>query len=433
VTLTGRRTYVGFGFGAIQAGLFLYEAFKSAAFCRLVVAEVLPEVVTTVRQAGGRFCVNVACSGRVEREQVGQVEIQDPASEPDRQLLVEAIADAAEIGTAIPSVGHYVSAGPGSLHRILAQGLRTKATRGGPHAVVYTAENHNRAAEILESAVLAEVPSGERAGVRGRVQFLNTVIGKMSGVVSDSEELRTWGLATVTPGERRAFLVEVFNRILISKIRFGATENHRPFRRGIAVFEEKEDLRPFEEAKLYGHNATHALAAYLGALRGVSHMADLREIPGFLAFLRAAFIEESGSALVLRHAGVDFLFTKEGYRRYADDLLARMTNPYLRDSVARVSRDPARKLGWDDRLIGTMRLALDEGVVPSRYALGAATALATMDRSLLEGKTSVEAVLSPLWRKSSPARHEKEAMLDLVEDGLRRLGRWCSSGFPDLC
>ncbi len=39
MTLTGNRTYVGFGFGAIQAGLFLYEAFQSGNFGRLVVAE----------------------------------------------------------------------------------------------------------------------------------------------------------------------------------------------------------------------------------------------------------------------------------------------------------------------------------------------------------------------------------------------------------
>jgi mannitol-1-phosphate/altronate dehydrogenase len=302
VALTGKRTYIGFGFGPIQAGLFLFEAFESGAFCRLVVAEVAHEAVAAVRQAGGHFCINVACSDRVEHAQVGPVEMQDPASEPDRRLLVEAIAEAAEIGTAIPSVGYYVSAGPGSLHRILAQGLRKKVALGGPRAVVYTAENHNHAAEILESAVLAEIPAGERDGVRARVRFLNTVIGKMSGVISDPQELRAQALAAVTPGEGRAFLVEAFNQILISRIRFGETDDEHPFHRGIAVFEEKEDLLPFEEAKLYGHNATHALAAYLAAIQCVSHITDLRETPGFLAFLRAAFVEESGAALVRRHA-----------------------------------------------------------------------------------------------------------------------------------
>ena len=45
MALTGTRTYVGFGFGAIQAGLFLYEAYRSGNFARLVVAEVLPDLV----------------------------------------------------------------------------------------------------------------------------------------------------------------------------------------------------------------------------------------------------------------------------------------------------------------------------------------------------------------------------------------------------
>ena len=50
-------------------------------------------------------------------------------------------------------------------------------------------------------------------------------------------------------------------------------------------------------------------------------------------------------------------------------------NPFLRDSVARVTRDPVRKLGWDDRLLGSMRLALQAGVQPRILAQAAAIAL----------------------------------------------------------
>jgi mannitol-1-phosphate 5-dehydrogenase len=428
MALTGTRTYVGFGFGAIQAGLFLYEAFRSGAFGRLVVAEVLPEAVGALRRAGGNFTVNIAHADRVEHAQVGPAEIEDPAAPADRERLAEAIAGAEEIGTAIPSVAYYVSPGPGSLHRILAEGLRRKAARGGPRAVVYAAENHNHAAEILAAHVMDEIPKAERPAVSARARFLNTVIGKMSGVVADPEEIRAQELTTVTPGERRAFLVEAFNRILISKIHFEET----PFRRGIAVFEEKDNLLPFEEAKLYGHNATHALAAYVGAMRGVQFIADLRQLPEVMPFLRAAFLQESGAALIRKHAGLDPLFTEEGYRYYADDLLERMTNPYLRDSVERVGRDPQRKLGWDDRLIGTMRVALGQGVKPRRYALGAAAALAVLDSSFLELVAPAEAWLGPLWHAASPDEREKSSVLELVEDSRRCLRRWQDSGFQDL-
>src|SRR5271157_4280402 len=373
--LTGHRTFVGFGFGAIQAGLFLYEAFRSGGFTRLVVGEVAPDTIDTLRRNAGCYAVNVAHADRVDIARVGPVQVENPAATPDIARLVDALAEAEEISTAVPSVHFYAEPGPGSIHRILAQGFRKKAATGGPRAVVYAAENHNHAAEILEAAVFDEIPAAEKAAVRGRVCFLNTVIGKMSGVISEAGEIQARHLATVTRDSSRAFLVEAFNRILISQVSFPKVEGEPRFQRGLTAFVEKEDLLPFEEAKLYGHNATHALAAYLCSLRGLPLIADLRQVPDLLGFILAAFLEESGEALIRKHAGKDRLFTREGYREYALDLLERMTNPYLQDSVERVGRDPLRKLGWDDRLVGTLRLALQQYVVPRRYALGAATAL----------------------------------------------------------
>lgn len=432
MALSGTHTYVGFGFGAIQAGLFLYEAFHSGAFQRLVVAEVLPEVVGAVRRAEGHYTVNIAHSDRVEHAKIGPIEIQDPALKVDRERLIRAIAEAQEIGTAIPSVAYYVSEGPGSLHRVLAEGLREKVARGGPRAVIYAAENHNQAAEILKSNVLGEIPEDERDAIRSQVRFLNTVIGKMSGVIIEPEEIKAQGLNRITPTEERAFLVEAFNRILISKINFEDMAQGASFQRGISVFEEKQNLLPFEEAKLYGHNATHALAAYLGAIRGVERIADLRQVPGVLPFLRAAFIEESGEALVRKHAGIDNLFTRDAYTAYADDLLERMTNPYLRDSVERVGRDPQRKLGWDDRLIGTMRVAMDQGLEPWRYAVGAAAALAMMDPAATKEHSPAETLLGPIWGESLPQNQERESVLDLIEAGRMRLRRWQDTGFRNL-
>jgi mannitol-1-phosphate 5-dehydrogenase len=316
----------------------------------------------------------------------------------------------------------------------LAGGLRKKAAQQGPRAVVYAAENHNHAAEILQSGVMAEVPPAERDAVSARVCFLDTVIGKMSGLVGSPEEIEALGLAPITPtahpaSRAGAFLVEAFNRILVSRVRFA---DGAPFRRGIDVFEEKAALLPFEEAKLYGHNATHALAAYLGVMQGLRRIADLRDVPGIMSFLRAAFVEESGRALVHRHRGLDPLFTPEGYAHYADDLLARMTNPYLHDTVERVGRDPERKLSWDDRLIGTMRVALGQGIVPQRYALGAAAALCTIDPAIAAGEAELAARLDPLWREASPAEEERASVLKHLWEACRRLEAWRQAGFPPL-
>ncbi len=354
------RTYVGFGFGAIQSGLLLYEAFQSGNFSRLVVAEVVPEVVDAVRAAKG-YMLNIAKADGIEQRIIDGVEIYNPTVPEDAAKLVEALAEAQEIGTALPSVDFFTRGTP-SVADLLRQAFSQKLDEAElPNAVVYTAENNNHAATALAEAVGLEL--------EGRVQFLNTVVGKMSGVVSDEKQIEEDGLARTTPTASRAFLVEEFNRILVDRI------DLLGFQRGIEVFEEKDDLLPFEEAKLYGHNAVHALIGYLAHGEQCRYMSDVTAFPRILEAARAAFINESGAALVKKYAGLDPLFSEEGFRVYAEDLLERMMNPWLRDQVERIIRDPERKLGWNDRLIGTMRLVLSQGIRPEYFAEGARMAI----------------------------------------------------------
>jgi len=352
-----RRTFVGFGFGAIQSGLFLHEAFESGNFDRLVVAEVVPDVVEAVRANDG-FTVNVASADGIEQHRFQGLEIYNPTVSKDWKKLVDALAEADEIATALPSVDFY-DRGEASVAKLLREGLADKQN----NAVIYTGENHNHAAETLEELV----------GAHDNVQFLNTVIGKMSGIVTDPQQIADDQLEPMTPGSTRTFLVEQFNRILISEITLPG------FERGIEVFEEKADLLPFEEAKLYGHNATHALLGYLASEQGFQFMSDVPDELSTLA--HAAFLKESGAALIRKHAGVDPLFTEEGFKEYADDLMERMLNPWLRDQVARVIRDPERKLSWNDRLIGTVRLCLSQGIDPTRFAQGVRAALKLIPQS----------------------------------------------------
>jgi len=420
MSLTGERIFVGFGLGAIQTGLFLYEAQSSGNFRQMVVAEVVPETIRRVREAHGYLTVNIAHSDHIEAVQVGPVEVLNPAIDAERQSLVEALCAAQEIATAVPGVAFYRNTpGPAALAKILKDGLRLNRLQGGARKVIYTAENDNHAAEILREQVLEEMTPGEQDNISSQVRFLNTVIGKMSGVISDPAEIAALGLAPMTPGGGKAFLVEAFNKILISRIDFP----NAAFQRGITTFIEKDDLLPFEEAKLFGHNATHALGAYVGQILGARRIADLPNIPGMAAFMRRAFLDESGEALIHRYHGLDSLFTLEGYAGYADDLLARMYNPYLSDTTERVGRDVERKLSWDDRLVGTLRLALAERVTPARYALGAAAALVCLDPDYLIGNRDPADQLSALWGGVNSETQEK-AVIDLIRGGLARLRYW---------
>lgn len=430
MSLSGNRTFVGFGFGAIQAGLFFYEAYRSGNFGRLVVAEVQPGLVKALRDASGLYSVNVAHLDHIEFEEIGPVEIENPQTAEDAKLLVQRVAEADEIATALPSVRFYCSESPGSIHRILADGLMRKAASDGPPAVVYAAENHNTAAEELEEAVFSAIPKDQQDKVRARVRFLNTVIGKMSGVVVDPDEMRSRRLIPVVPNGDRAFLVEEFNRILISRIHFD--DPALAFQRGITVFAEKDHLLPFEEAKLWGHNATHALAAYVGSIRGAKRIDELKNAPGVLDFLRAAFIGESGAALIAQNKGEDALFTPEGFRAYAEDLLVRMFNPYLADTVERVGRDAARKLAWDDRLIGTIRAGLRNGQRMRRFGFGAAAAACVLDPALVDARATLEVTLGAIWDQASPDGDEKRKVLRVVEEGWESLKLWREQQFPHL-
>ena len=398
-------TFVGFGFGPIQAGLMLFEAHQSGNFARFVVAEVDQALVDAVHGSGDTVTINIAGETGIRRVHVPEVRLLNPRVGADRKEIVAAIRSATELATAIPSVELYGAGGDASVAALLAEGATSERAR-----VLYAAENNNYAASRLMGEMAKWSPRREPSGL----QALDTVIGKMSGLITTAEEMRLLGLAPLVPGLDKCVLVEEFNRILISKITLPG------FTRGIRVFEEKNDLIPFEEAKLFGHNAVHALMGYLGRLRGHRFMSSIREDGELLELGRRAFLQESGPALIRRHADTgDPLFTTAGYEAYADDLLRRMTNPFLHDDVERIIRDPKRKLGWSDRFFGTMRAALEAGIQPTALALGAAAAVSAAGISPEEAR---EHLLS-LWG-SEAGGDERETCLSLVEDAMSQLASW---------
>ena len=311
-----QHVFTGFGFGPIQGGLFASEAFQSGNFGRIVVAETDQELVDAVRANNGTYFVNVAKAEGIEVVKVDDIELFNPNIDDDRNILLEALSESTEITTCLPSVSFYTM-GDNNVALLLAEGLRSSKAAA---TVIYAAENNNRAAEILEGAVTKELS----AAAGNNVQLLNTVIGKMSRAVSDPAEIEKSKLTPIAPGAKRAFLVEEFNRILVTRCTI------KEFEPGIGVFVEKEDLLPFEEAKLYGHNATHAMLAYLGMAKGYRKMTELKDDADLMQIAAKAFLNESGAALIKKYCGLgDELFTERGYRSYAEDLLERMTNPNL--------------------------------------------------------------------------------------------------------
>ena len=88
-----------------------------------------------------------------------------------------------------------------------------------------------------------------------------------------------------------------------------------------------------------------------------------------------------------------------------------MINPYLRDPIGRVTRDPKRKLGWDDRLVGSIRYAMNAGLNPKKMISSARKSLAEIMAE--EGIQSQMDSLNLVW-KGTTHSEEKEALSDLM-------------------
>lgn len=377
------KCFLGIGLGPIQTGIFVSGAFKGG-FDRIVIAEVDENVKNGINSAGGVISINIAAADKVYTETYKNIEVYNPNVPAELEKLISAAADASEIATALPSVKFFSSAAAW-----LREGFRRKPQQ---KRYIYTAENDNHAAEKLKAEVNEEFP---------QTYYLNTVIGKMSDVAKGAD-MGTRKLAPLFTNADRAHLVEEFNWILISS----APGIEGRITKGLHV---KNDLYPFEYAKLYGHNATHFLLGMLGEKHGLKTMSELSKHKDIVEFGRKAFFEESGTALCKKYAGVDELFTEKGFRKYVDDLIIRMQNPYLSDSIDRVIRDIKRKLSWDDRVVGTMRLAVSQGVTPKNFAVGA---LLAAQKEFGKEPEVIKKSLSELWQK--PISGEAETIFNLI-------------------
>ncbi len=124
--------------------------------------------------------------------------------------------------------------------------------------------------------------------------------------------------------------------------------------------------------KLSMLSCAHALAAYVGALENPSGtIADALQKPEVYNLVNLALVDV-GEAHFQRSG-----WSAQAAQDYRRNTMSRIGDPRLRDPIERVARDPIRKLGRYDRLVGTACLALyNTGEVSDRLAFGIASALA---------------------------------------------------------
>lgn len=121
-----------------------------------------------------------------------------------------------------------------------------------------------------------------------------------------------------------------------------------------------DDLDALYARKIFTNNAGHALLAYRGALEGCKFLYEALEMAPIREHLEA-LLNFAAQGLARRH-GLD----PEELKRHVEDLLLyRYANRELGDTIQRVARQPLRKLGPGERLVGLARFMAEYGL-PTR-------------------------------------------------------------------
>lgn len=179
---------------------------------------------------------------------------------------------------------------------------------------------------------------------------------------------------------------------------------------GVCRYVDERELAHQWLAKLYVHNTPHCIAAYLGSLIGVQYLHEAMEHPSVAAVVEGVMHEMVAMLRVRSEVSPSFLTF------YQEKELARFRNRLLFDPIARVAREPFRKLEPKDRLLGAAQLCLAAGVIPVNILTGIMAAF------YFDSIDDPDAHIRYLRRSMSPEEflrtifklHESEALFILL-------------------
>lgn len=234
----------------------------------------------------------------------------------------------------------------------IAEGLRKRFENNAKPLNIIICENMIGADAYLKGLIKDQIPEyADR--VEKEIGFVEASIGRM--VPALSEEKRK--------GNPLRVAVEPYNILPVDKDSFKTD------------MDDVKNLYPyapfnlFIERKLFMHNMSHALTAYLGNLKGYEYIYQaIADYDIRYAALRA--LNQSAQAVASENkADIGFLLS------HAENLLYRFTNKALGDTVERVGKDTIRKLGSNDRLIGAIKLCEKHSLSCEYLCLGVAAGM----------------------------------------------------------
>jgi mannitol-1-phosphate 5-dehydrogenase len=119
-----------------------------------------------------------------------------------------------------------------------------------------------------------------------------------------------------------------------------------------------KNLKAEYARKLHTHNLGHAAMGYLGFLKGYKYVDEPFNDEYLLKIFKGA-LNETAQALVKMYPES---IEENEHREIINDVITRFGNPMLHDSLTRVAADPIRKLGNNERIIGSAKACIKYGI-----------------------------------------------------------------------
>ncbi|PKL13938.1 MAG: hypothetical protein CVV52_03865 [Spirochaetae bacterium HGW-Spirochaetae-8] len=130
-----------------------------------------------------------------------------------------------------------------------------------------------------------------------------------------------------------------------------------------------DNFSGYLERKFYTYNAANGTVSYLGYQKGYTYMSDAAKDPEIVTILSKVY-QETGFALCKK-----FNFDFTSHMEFTKTSLQKLQDEFLVDYIERNARDPIRKLGPNDRLVGPAKLVLEYGGVPDALSMAIAAAI----------------------------------------------------------
>jgi len=318
--------FVIFGAGKIARGFIAHLLFLSGYSFTFVEAN---EKLVSELNARGSYTVHVY--GAEERNTI--ITGYHAVSIHDKPAVIAEMTGAKAIFTAVGGKNL------GLIVPILTESLKSISPAG---INVITCENWKKPAELLRNEVF-KIDLNIKAG------FAESVI--LRSAIEPSDEILSKDPLTVCVQDYWYLPVDADNLVYpLPEIKY---------------IEPINNFSGFLERKFYTYNAANGTTSYLGALFGHTYLADAAHDERIVEVLKQVY-KETGEALSKR-----FDISPEDQLAFTDASFKKMQDRVIVDTVERNARDPIRKLGPDDRLVGPAKMVLSYDIIP----VGLATAI----------------------------------------------------------